>query len=161
MFLPHSNTDAATKAKMVRFSAVSALVFIPRCPASKKTSAWYTKEDERRMKAEHDRHAIDTMFCLKWISSQQDAGIHLSEFSEKLDFFGIENLLTAELVQKRISSRRQVRHAVLYEQARQRRSKEYNPVLLARASWEQTKWSADRARTIGLLQSQSAQNEHR
>jgi len=140
--------DWTANVHVVRFSPTSEVLFYEPHPKAERPAFWYSEDDVEAMRKDYKRHAYETQ---KRLSSLPSEAVGAEEF----DVFGIENLMSKKLVQKRVLFRRLVVHSVLKEQARQHLS-EYNPDLLARVASSRTKWARERAQVIGLLQHQTA-----
>lgn len=108
-----------------------------RCPDETDTSKlFYRDEEYEAMRAERVQAVRDAHEAFHSNSSQD------------LDFTGLENLLTPELVRKLLRRRNRVRRAVLAAQARQGERGEEDVNIIAWASYHHSKTSARQAAKI-------------
>jgi len=142
-----------TVRRKVRFSEKSSAKFFRRYSRSDAARLWYSEEENAAMKWEYKQHAASTQMRLALLVEREGAA-SLHRAAEELDLFGVENLMTSQIMKRVVESRRKVVHAVMKEQARQKHMQEYDIQLLAAAARRHTRWSTERSYAIGMLQKQ-------
>mmetsp|Transcript_11564 Transcript_11564/g.25353 ORF Transcript_11564/g.25353 Transcript_11564/m.25353 type:complete len:158 (-) Transcript_11564:22-495(-) len=146
---PNRHAESCSNARAVQFSQTEEIMFFERHAKSDATNIWYSIPDIEAMKIAQKRNIRDTHKRLSLLSLRDDMN-----FTEELDFFGIEKLLSPRLIKNRVALRIQHWRLVLAEQARQDDLNEHDPCRLACVAYTDNQQEARRAHVIGLMQSQ-------
>jgi len=136
----------------VRFSPTSEtrLFRHPCAPVTDPTEIWYSEEEYIAMGDANDVAVV----AVKKRFGRCGA--------EELDLNGLENLISTKTARKIALRRRQRGRAVVQEHNMQVESVgEYDAECVALASAQYSKWSVRRARVIGLMQAQFADERNR
>lgn len=147
----------------VQFAPESEILIYARHPEADPRRMWYTAEEYASFRTAARRDVRNVRGQLLEVQSSSDGGgttaggrsdptdaLRILDVSAMI---GIENLLSPAIVWKMKAARVQCRRAVLDEQERQDGEGECDPDLLAAAAGRCTEWSKQRARMVGLLQS--------
>ncbi len=116
---------------------------------------WYTKDDYTAMKVQNVHMAAEEVYKAYIKFSSNPSNVDDDEASEACCMIvGIENALSRDIKVKRNKQRHQLVDAVLKEQDRQDRTGKYDENKLACISQRCSEWARERARRIGIDQSQ-------
>ena len=141
-----SESGCLKRCMSVQFSERVKVQLYERHDNISSSELWYSKVDYKIMISLKKQAILE--------ARQQICSVSASDSIETdcLDnLTGLENHLTTNIVKKTLLSRLKCMYAVMNEQERQRLSEEHCPYSLQCVAQYHTKWTAQRARTIGHL----------
>ena len=135
---------------MVKFATMSEIRFYERPDEARAKELHYSKEDIRQLKIANRQAVQDVhirQLSLVNDGTEDDARVVFQGHN----LTGIENLLTPSLVRKSMACKAGYRDAILDEQDRQDASGCYDPIKLACAAEDYSRWATKRSVMIGTM----------
>lgn len=141
--------------KQVRFALASEIQFYEGADEIDAPNLYFSKHEYMAMKVARSRDVrfVYQRFIMASTKENKD------DLLEDVDFTGLENVLTQELMQKLAERKKQVSRAVLFEQARQNAEGRREVEKIASAAHRYSKFAQKRAEKIASTNAEQLRDE--